>query len=223
MARTGRPKARLEVTAVERGELERLARRARTNRHVALRAKIVLRCAHGESNVAVAAKLRCSNVPVGKWRQRFTTGRVDALYDEPKPGAPRTLSDADVESILERIDPRRLSAGQQQELRDLLSQAPDRGPVTVTSVAGDLEGKVFADQIDAVLKAAAWPTEGVAEGTYPGADPVGLGVVVRDPDAPPGRANTLLNAFGHVEVPIGVAQDPGLDTDAVTILVGVKP
>ena len=100
MARTGRPKARLEVTAVERGELERLARRARTNRHVALRAKIVLRCAHGESNVAVAAKLRCSNVPVGKWRQRFTTGRVDALYDEPKPGAPRTLSDADVESIL---------------------------------------------------------------------------------------------------------------------------
>ena len=74
-----------------------------------------------------------------------------------------------------------------------------------------------------MLKAAAWPTEGVAEGTYPGADPVGLGVVVRDPDAPPGRANTLLNAFGHVEVPIGVAQDPGLDTDAVTILVGVKP
>ena len=85
---------------MERGELERLARRARTNRHVALRAKIVLRCARGESNVAVAAKLRCSNVTVGKWRQRFTTGRVDALYDEPKPGAPRTLSDADVESIL---------------------------------------------------------------------------------------------------------------------------
>ena len=100
MARTGRPKARLEVTAVERGELERLGRRARTNRHVALRAKIVLRCARGESNVAVAAKLGCSNVTVGKWRQRFTTGRVDALYDEPKPGAPRTLSDADVESIL---------------------------------------------------------------------------------------------------------------------------
>ncbi len=88
MARTGRPKARLEVTAVERGELERLARRARTNRHVALRAKIVLRCARGESNVAVAAK-RCSNVTVVA--SGVTTGRVDALYDEPKPGAPRTL------------------------------------------------------------------------------------------------------------------------------------
>ena len=50
--------------------------------------------------MAVAAKLRCSNVTVGKWRQRFTTGRVDALYDEPKPGAPRTVSDEDVESIL---------------------------------------------------------------------------------------------------------------------------
>ena len=100
MARTGRPKASLDVTGVERVELERLARRARTNRHVALRARIVLRCARGESTVAVAAKLRCSNVTVGKWRQRFRAGRVDALYDEPKPGAPRTVSDADVESSL---------------------------------------------------------------------------------------------------------------------------
>ena len=80
-------------------ELERLARRARTNRHLAIRAKIVLRCARRESNVTVAAKLRCSNVTVGKWRQRFVDGRVDALYDEPKPGAPRKVSDAEVEYL----------------------------------------------------------------------------------------------------------------------------
>ena len=93
MARTGRPKARLEVTAAERVELERLARRARTNRHVALRARIVLRSTRGESNVAVAAKLRCSNVTVGKWRQRFRPGfpfclpRMAPLYTRGPPSA----------------------------------------------------------------------------------------------------------------------------------------
>ena len=125
--------------------------------------------------------------------------------------------------VHQRIDPRRLSAGQQQELAALLSASVDKGPVTVTSVAGDLEGKILADQIDGVLKAAEWPTNGVAEGTYAGADPVGLGVVVQNPNEPPGRAGTLLNAFEQVELPIGVAEDPDLDDDSVTILVGVKP
>ena len=58
--------------------------------------------------------------------------------------------------VHQRIDPRRLSAGQQQELAALLSASVDKGPVTVTSVAGDLEGKILADQIDGVLKAAEW-------------------------------------------------------------------
>jgi hypothetical protein len=39
MARSGRPKAKLDITDDERAELERLARRMRTNRHLALRAK----------------------------------------------------------------------------------------------------------------------------------------------------------------------------------------
>ncbi len=81
MARTGRPKARLEVTAWSE---ENLSGSPGAPAHVALRAKIVLRCAHGESNVAVAAKLRW-NVTVGKWRQRFTTGRVMRCMTRPEP------------------------------------------------------------------------------------------------------------------------------------------
>ncbi len=100
MARTGRPKPSLELTVDERSELERLARRARTNRHVALRAKIVLAAAEGASNVAVAARLRTSNATVGKWRQRFVEQRLQGLFDEPRPGAPRTISDEDVEALI---------------------------------------------------------------------------------------------------------------------------
>ena len=88
------------MTDAERPELERLARRARTNRHLALRARIVLACATGAANQAVAAKLRTTGTTVGKWRRRFVGGRVAALYDEPRPGAPRTISDDAVERIV---------------------------------------------------------------------------------------------------------------------------
>jgi len=100
MATIGRPKARLEITAVERSELERLTRRARTNRHLALRAKIILKCEEGLSNQLVGARLRVSNVTVGKWRMRFIERRVEGLYDEPKPGAPRQVTDDEVEAVI---------------------------------------------------------------------------------------------------------------------------
>jgi len=100
MARTGRPKVPLELTGDEAQELERLARRVRTNRHLGLRAKIILKCSEGLSNVGVAAKLRVSSKTVGIWRRRFIENRVNGLYDEPRPGAPRTVSDEDVENII---------------------------------------------------------------------------------------------------------------------------
>jgi len=101
MARTGRPpKAKIELTGDERTELERLGRRARTNRYAALRAKIILASASGLTNLAVAAKLRCSESTVRKWRNRFIEQRVAGLYDEPRPGAPRKISDDAVEDIV---------------------------------------------------------------------------------------------------------------------------
>ena len=100
MTRTGRPKVELKLTEDERAELERLARRARTNRHLALRAKIILKCSEGLPNVVVASRLRVSGVTVGKWRRRFIERRADGLYDDPRPGAPRTISDEDVEEVI---------------------------------------------------------------------------------------------------------------------------
>ena len=84
----------------ERSELERLARRARTNRYLALRAKIIVASASGLSNLAVASKLHCSDSTVRKWRNRFIERRVAGLYDEPRPGVPRKISDEEVEDIV---------------------------------------------------------------------------------------------------------------------------
>lgn len=100
MGRRGRPRVPLVIADGQRTELERFARRARTNRHLALRAKIILACDSGLSNAAVAAKLRTSHVTVGKWRKRFIEDGIDGLFDEPRPGAPRSISDDEVEAIL---------------------------------------------------------------------------------------------------------------------------
>jgi transposase len=102
MARTGRPKTELTITGQERTELERLARRARSARALAFRAKIVLACADGLANTEVARKLKTGAHTVGKWRNRFIDRRIDGLLDEPRPGAPRSITDDMVEDIVVR-------------------------------------------------------------------------------------------------------------------------
>lgn len=84
----------------EREELCRWLRRRKTAQSLALRARIVLACAEGKSDREVAEQLRTSRVTVGKWRRRFLEKRCDGLLDEPRPGAPRTVSDADVEKVI---------------------------------------------------------------------------------------------------------------------------
>ena len=98
--RTGRPKQPLIVTAEERERLESLAHRARSQALLARRARVVLGCAEGLDNKAVAKKLRCSLGMVGKWRSRFLKARLEGLYDEPRPGAPRQISDDQVEKVV---------------------------------------------------------------------------------------------------------------------------
>jgi transposase len=98
--RTGRPKQPLTITEEERERLESLAHRARSQSLLARRARVVLACAGGLDNRAVAKKLRCSTGMVGKWRIRFLKARLEGLYDEPRPGAPRTVTDAQVEQVV---------------------------------------------------------------------------------------------------------------------------
>jgi hypothetical protein len=94
--RTGRPKQPLTLTEEERERLESLAHRARTQPLLARRARVVLTCAEGLDNHAAGKKLRCSLGMVGKWRSRFLQARLEGLYDEPRPGAPRKVSDDQV-------------------------------------------------------------------------------------------------------------------------------
>ena len=100
MPRTGRPKAELILTAQEREQLTRDARRATSAQALALRSKIVLACAGGADNKSVAARLGCSANTVSKWRKRFVEHRLDGLTDEPRPGGPRTISVDQVEDVI---------------------------------------------------------------------------------------------------------------------------
>jgi transposase len=102
MANIGRPKVALVVSEEEREELQRLTRRARVNRAVAFRARLVLACATESSNTVVARRHRTTNQTVGKWRRRFVEHRLAGLYDEPRVGGPRTISDAAVETVIVR-------------------------------------------------------------------------------------------------------------------------
>src|SRR5262245_40652667 len=98
--RTGRPTPMLQLTEDEHAVLARWARRPTTAQALALRARIILRAAAEQTNTQVARELRVTKQTVGKWRSRFLDKRVDGLLDEPRPGAPRTVTDARVEEVV---------------------------------------------------------------------------------------------------------------------------
>lgn len=102
MATIGRPKRPLVVTPTDRAELVRLTQRAHVNRALAFRARLVLACAGTATNTGVARRHRTTNATVGKWRTRFIARGLSGLYDEPRVGGPRTISDATVEAVIVR-------------------------------------------------------------------------------------------------------------------------
>jgi len=79
-----------------------LARRPKSAQAIALRARIVLACAEGGNNGEVAKKLHVTGATVGKWRERFRVNRLPALLDEPRPGAPRSITDDQIENVITR-------------------------------------------------------------------------------------------------------------------------
>jgi transposase len=96
----GRPTKPLNVTPQEKEKLSMLARRPKSAQAIAMRARIVLGCNDGLNNGEVAKRLRITGATVCKWRERFRVERLEGLLDEPRPGAPRSISDARVEEVI---------------------------------------------------------------------------------------------------------------------------
>jgi len=97
----GRPhKAPLTVSDEDRVQLLRWTKRTKSSNGLARRADIILRCADGLSSSKVAAELRVTNNTVCKWRSRYIEQGLAGLLDEPRSGAPRTVSDEAVEKVV---------------------------------------------------------------------------------------------------------------------------
>jgi transposase len=96
----GRPTVHIVLSDDERQALERWARRRSSGQALALRCRIVLACAEGMTNVEAARRLGVHAATVGKWRGRFTRRRLEGLVDEPRPGAPRMITDEQVQQVI---------------------------------------------------------------------------------------------------------------------------
>src|ERR1051325_7880926 len=96
----GRPTKPLDLTAEEIEKLTMMARRRKTSQAMAMRARIVLGCGEGISNGEVAQRLGVTAATVCKWRERFRVQRLGGLLDEPRPGAPRTINDEEIEEVI---------------------------------------------------------------------------------------------------------------------------
>jgi putative transposase len=104
---TGRPKPILTLTTDEHTQLRSLAGSRTLPHALVARARLVLWSADGQSNTQIARRLRWAKATVGKWRQRFVQHRLAGLYDELRPGRPRSIDDEQIAALLKRTLSRR--------------------------------------------------------------------------------------------------------------------
>jgi putative transposase len=115
--RTGRPTTALALAAEEETQLRSWAASRTLPHALVARAKLVLWAAQGRSNTDIALRLHCTKATVGKWRQRFVRHRLAGLYDELRPGRPRTIEDDKVAALLNRTLSRKPAAGTHWSVR----------------------------------------------------------------------------------------------------------
>lgn len=102
MARRGRPTKPLDLSPDTRSELESLANSRSLPAALVRRARIVLLCADGLTRDAIASEVGVTPQTVGKWRGRYRLQGLAGLYDERRPGKPRTISDEAVADLIRR-------------------------------------------------------------------------------------------------------------------------
>jgi putative transposase len=96
----GRPKAELVLSDEEQAQLQSIARSRSLPAALVRRAHMVLACAAGATNTAVARRFATTNATVGKWRRRFVARRIEGLHDELRPGKPRSIDDERIAELL---------------------------------------------------------------------------------------------------------------------------
>jgi hypothetical protein len=171
------------LTVEEREALQGLARRPETAQALAVRARIVLACAESPSNSEVSRRLGVSLPTVGKWRKRFVIDRLDGLRDEPRLGAPRMITDVQVEAVitktLEERSARWLSACRRGSARPKRcanraskSSRPARHPTTHRPTQVRQSGRSGIDHNRQTVRSPNRPTDSIDIGSYTtGADP----------------------------------------------------
>jgi transposase len=98
--RTGRPTLPIVLTPEEREQLQALCRRAKAPQAEALRARVILACADGLNNSQVCQKTGLCPHTVGRLRKRFYQTRLRGIFDLPRSGAPRQISDEKVAEVV---------------------------------------------------------------------------------------------------------------------------
>lgn len=114
-----RPKPELVLSDDERQKLTIWASRPKSSQRLALRARIVLACANEPGNKVVAARLDVCGATVSTWRNRFVAQRLDGLVDDPRPGAPRTITDVEVERVVTKTLETKPTAATHWSTRDM--------------------------------------------------------------------------------------------------------
>lgn len=127
---TGRPKTPLVLTEEEQTQLRSWAH-SRTLPHVLVaRARLVLWAAQGQSNSQIARRLHWAKATVGIWRQRFLHHRLAGLYDELRPGRPRSIDDEQVAALLKQTLSRKPAGGTHWTVR----QAAEASKISKSTV-----------------------------------------------------------------------------------------
>ena len=96
----GRPVPPVLLESGVKAQLQAMAGSRSLPHGLVRRSQIVLMAAEGIPNTAIAQRVGLSNAMVGVWRKRFLSQGVMGLYDEPKPGGPRSISDEQVARLI---------------------------------------------------------------------------------------------------------------------------
>ena len=121
--RLGRPLVPLELSEQTREQLQSMVNSRSLPHGLVRRAEIVLLAADGWPNQAIAHSLGASPATVGKWRKRFVERGLMGLYDEVRPGAPRSIDDEQVAEVVYKTLKERPEEANQWTVRSMAKAA----------------------------------------------------------------------------------------------------